>query len=164
MYICKNCGEKYITDEAVICVHCHAPRGMGQNFCPFCGKQLPPGAGVCMNCGVDIEQYGQPVGKKSKVAAGLLGIFLGCYGAHNFYLGYKRKAFTQLGITAGSIIIYFISIFALAIPGNMEGWVIGAMMLFILAILGMEIWGLVEGIMILCGKIKKDGKGMLLKD
>lgn len=29
----------------------------------------------------------------------LLGSFLGMFGAHNFYAGYKRKAFIQLGIT-----------------------------------------------------------------
>ena len=27
-------------------------------------------------------------GNKSKMAAGLLGIFLGTFGVHNFYLGY----------------------------------------------------------------------------
>ena len=29
----------------------------------------------------------------------LLGSFLGMFGAHNFYAGYRRKAFAQLGIT-----------------------------------------------------------------
>jgi TM2 domain-containing membrane protein YozV len=29
----------------------------------------------------------------------LLGAFLGMFGAHSFYAGYKRKAFIQLGIT-----------------------------------------------------------------
>jgi TM2 domain-containing membrane protein YozV len=29
----------------------------------------------------------------------LLGSFLGMFGAHNFYAGYRRKAFVQLGIT-----------------------------------------------------------------
>ena len=39
------------------------------------------------------------VGQKSKIAAGLLGIFLGCFGAHNFYLGYTGKAVAQLLLT-----------------------------------------------------------------
>ena len=34
--------------------------------------------------------------KKSKIGAGLLGIFLGGFGVHNFYLGYKDKAIAQL--------------------------------------------------------------------
>lgn len=41
--------------------------------------------------------YGQPVApagyaQKSKLAAGLLGIFLGCFGVHNFYFGQHRRA------------------------------------------------------------------------
>ena len=41
--------------------------------------------------------------QKSKVAAGLLGIFLGCLGAHNFYLGNSGKAVAQLLITLLSL-------------------------------------------------------------
>ena len=41
--------------------------------------------------------------QKSKVAAGLLGIFLGYFGAHNFYLGNSGKAVAQLLITLLSI-------------------------------------------------------------
>jgi TM2 domain-containing membrane protein YozV len=33
---------------------------------------------------------------KSKIAAGLLGIFLGGLGVHNFYLGYTQKGIIQL--------------------------------------------------------------------
>lgn len=42
-----------------------------------------------------------PVGTplKSKMAAGLLGIFLGAFGVHNFYLGYTTKAVIQLCLT-----------------------------------------------------------------
>ncbi len=48
--------------------------------------------------------YGQPVApagyaQKSKLAAGLLGIFLGCFGVHNFYLGNTGKAVAQLLLT-----------------------------------------------------------------
>ena len=32
---------------------------------------------------------------KQKLVAGLLAIFLGCYGVHNFYLGYTKKAVMQ---------------------------------------------------------------------
>ena len=38
----------------------------------------------------------QHTGGKSKVAAGLLAIFLGAFGVHNFYLGYTGKAVAQL--------------------------------------------------------------------
>ena len=82
-------------------------------------------------------QYYQNVTYKSKVGAGLLGIFLGCFGVHNFYLGYTSKAVVQLLLT-------LLSCGTLAIIS--------------------EIWGLVEGIMILTGSINQDGRGLPLKD
>lgn len=39
------------------------------------------------------------VGSKSKVAAGLLAIFLGSFGIHKFYLGYSGAGVTMLLIT-----------------------------------------------------------------
>jgi TM2 domain-containing membrane protein YozV len=36
---------------------------------------------------------------KTRTAFILLGALLGPFGAHNFYAGYKKKAFTQLAIT-----------------------------------------------------------------
>ena len=32
MYYCKNCGQQYVTDEAVICVKCGAQEGCGQTI------------------------------------------------------------------------------------------------------------------------------------
>ena len=78
-----------------------------------------------------------PVEGKSKIAAGLLGIFLGGFGVHNFYLGYTGKAIAQLLIT-------------LLTCGF--GAVIS------------EVWGLIEGIMILTGSINVDAQGNPLKD
>ena len=70
--------------------------------------------------------------KKSRIGAGLLGIFLGCFGVHNFYLGYTGKAVAQLLITCLSFgLLSFIS----------------------------YIWGFVEGILILVGTIDKDANG-----
>ena len=75
---------------------------------------------------------------KSKVAAGLLAIFLGSFGVHNFYLGYTGKAVAQLLLT-------------------LVGWILCG-----LGPIAAGIWGLVEGIMILTGSINKDGNGMPL--
>ncbi len=36
---------------------------------------------------------------KSRVAAGILGILLGGFGVHNFYLGYTNKAILQIVVT-----------------------------------------------------------------
>jgi TM2 domain-containing membrane protein YozV len=40
-----------------------------------------------------------PMSDKSKMTAGLLGIFLGGFGVHNFYLGYTNKAVIQIVVT-----------------------------------------------------------------
>ena len=144
MYYCKNCGEPYMTDEAVMCVKCGTAKGVGSNYCHNCGKPLTPGATVCMNCGVAVVSA-NAAEAKSKLAAGLFGIFLGAFGVHNFYLGFTSKAVVQLVLTVVGIILSCIGIGALLV-------------------LGIEIWGLVEGIMILSGKIDKDAKGIPLKD
>ena len=95
-----------------------------------------------------LPAYGQPVApagyaQKSKLAAGLLGIFLGCFGVHNFYLGNTGKAVAQLLLT----VIGWILIIGPAVAG---------------------IWGLVEGILILCSHYgsqwHRDAQGVELQD
>ncbi len=111
-------------------------------FCKNCGKEIDDKAAVCIHCGVAVNPTAVANGNpeaKSKLVAGLLGIFLGSLGIHNFYLGYTKKAVIQLVIClVGSCI---------AVGPAVAG-----------------IWGLIEGIMILCGKITEDGKGVPLKD
>lgn len=49
---------------------------------------------------------GQPyVQRVSRIGYILLGIFLGCFGVHNFYAGYKGRAITQLLITLLTLFI-----------------------------------------------------------
>jgi TM2 domain-containing membrane protein YozV len=118
-------------------------------FCPKCGKEVPDTASFCPYCGASLKPAetvkAEPVNntgassdqayvQRSVLAAGLLGIFLGCYGIHNFYLGYKSKAIAQL-ILGLCVITLFVS----------------------------AIWGLIEGIQILIGDIAVDGNGHPLK-
>ena len=53
--------------------------------CPNCGQAVDPNAVICLNCGAKIPVY--IPGGKSRVAAGILGIFLGGFGVHKFYMG-----------------------------------------------------------------------------
>ena len=81
------------------------------------------------------------VNSRQKVVAGLLAIFLGWLGIHNFYLGFKGKAIAQLLISVLSVgFLAFISI----------------------------IWSFVEGVLILCAKPEtkwhKDADGAELQD
>ncbi len=72
--------------------------------------------------------------RKSKLAAGLLGIFLGGIGVHRFYLGYTGIAIAQIVVT----------LFTCGVG---------------------QIWGLIEGILILTGSgITTDADGLTLKE
>lgn len=112
-------------------------------FCTKCGAKNEKSAEFCTECGASLKgktvvsNNGQ---QKSKIAAGLLGIFLGCFGVHNFYLGYTGKAIAQLLLT----LIGWIA----CLSGPAIAW----------------IWGLIEGILILTGSINTDAEGNDLVD
>lgn len=80
-----------------------APGNNGQNtsggFCTHCGAPLTPGADFCAKCGTPVKKVQPAYAPKSKMAAGLLGIFLGGWGVHNFYLGNTQRAVVQLVLT-----------------------------------------------------------------
>ena len=91
---CRNCGRE-IANNAAVCVTCGVAVGQGTNYCYNCGAETMPNAAVCTRCGVALFQ--PIVGEqKSKLVAGLLGIFLGGLGIHNFYLGYIGKGIAQI--------------------------------------------------------------------
>ena len=72
---------------------------------------------------------------KSKTTAGLLALFFGALGIHNFYLGFTTKAIIQLVVS-----------------------LVGSF-LFGLGPVAMWIWAFVEAIMCFTGKINTDAKG-----
>ena len=131
---CRNCGNM-MNDQAVVCVACGVPTGKGNNYCPVCGDATNSLSQVCVKCGVNLNNIGTE--QKSKLAAGLFGIFLGGFGVHRFYLGYVGIGLAQLLISVLSC--FFLSPFI---------W----------------IWGLIEGILILSGSMNRDAKGNLLRD
>ena len=107
---------------------------MSEKKCPSCGAPIDLIATECKYCGeaivVEEPQYQVPqdppvyssncvpVASKSKIIAGLLGIFLGGIGAHKFYLGkigmgvlYLVFCWTYIPVIVGFIegIIYLAS-------------------------------------------------------
>ena len=107
------------------------------------GFQQPGGAAYAQDPGAQQSYYpGAAPGQmpyqagvgyydqKSKVAAGLLGIFLGQFGVHNFYLGYTNKAVGQL-------------------VGTIVGYVLSVIVIGVFIVIGIAIWALGEGILIL---------------
>lgn len=86
---------------------------------------------------------GEPLSDKSKMVAGLLQIFLGQFGVGRFYLGDNKTAGIQLGLT-------------------LLGYLLAIVVIGVFVVLGVAIWALVDGIMILTGKVR-DPQGRPLK-
>lgn len=103
----------------------------GPRYCKYCGTPYEPQQVVCLKCGASVREQVVSGMSNRQLAAGLLGIFLGVFGIHNFYLGNTEKAIVQLLLgTVGIVLIV--------------GPVISS------------IWGLVEGILILTGNMPVD--------
>jgi TM2 domain-containing membrane protein YozV len=78
-------------------------------YCTNCGTKNPDSSSFCSNCGNRLsppQAAYSPSGQtqacqtaKSKVVAGLLGIFLGSIGIHRFYLGYTTIGIIQIVVT-----------------------------------------------------------------
>lgn len=117
-------------------------------YCPNCGKENSQEAKFCYSCGntFGVNQAPNPQAinygneeLKSKIVAGLLGIFLGYLGVHNFYLGHTGKGVAQLLLT-------------------LIGWIL----CFTGPIVAV-IWSFIEAIMCFTGSMK-DSNGRPLKD
>ena len=92
---------------------------------------------------------------KSATTAGLLGIFLGAFGAHNWYLGEKSKGIIHVCMMSGGVLV---EIVAAAVLPNVLSFTMLIQMAWLFTILtaiaglamsASAIWGLVEGIIIL---------------
>ena len=79
--------------------------------------------------------------QKSRLAAGLLAVTFGMFGVHNFYLGNTSRGLMQLLLT-----------------------VVGSVITCGMSALAMEIWGILDGIKLLDGRINIDANGVFLKD
>lgn len=75
--------------------------------------------------------------QRSRIAAGILAILLGTYGIHSFYLGNTSRGLMQL----------LISLLTCGV---------GAIVI--------AIWGILDGIKLLDGRINTDANGVFLKD
>lgn len=134
---CKNCGKKLEDDTRDICLECekdlnNAKVEENTNQVVVANDTSEKNTNSSTN-----YQTSTTRPSKSKIAAGIFGIFFGALGIHNFYLGYTGKAVIQLLITVLSFgVLSFVS----------------------------AIWGFIEGILILSGDINKDANGNPLRD
>ena len=125
----------------MFCQKCGSEIGEGVAFCQNCGAPVAPAEPQSQAQYQQYDnqaqyqqynnqaqygqysgpQYAQPVSQgaqKSKLAAGLLAIFLGSLGVHNFYLGFTKRAVAQLLI---SLLTFGIGAPIIAIWALIEG-------------------------------------------
>ena len=139
--------------------------------CPNCGKELADDSKFCSECGTTITSPAtveskvpdtiktsedQSVSPKSRLAALLFGIFLGSFGVHNFYLG---------RIIRGVFQVIFKTMFnTISNPSPLSMLsILPGLFAFIVMIGGVNIWALVEWILIACGKARdKEGRQVLI--
>lgn len=133
---CRNCGAE-MHENAVVCVKCGVQKNGASNFCQNCGNPTNTEAVVCVNCGVSLAKKGSSSsggtgvkGEKTKMVAGLLAIFLGHLGLHEFYLGNKQKAIYKIVATVISALLFLVGIGIIAFFA-IWGWnIYDAVMIF----------------------------------
>lgn len=86
--MCNSCGT-VVDDNFQNCPNCGAVVVAQQVQQPQMQQQMGYQQPAYQQAGVYPEQ-------KSKMAAGLLGIFLGAWGIHNFYLGNTGRGVAQI--------------------------------------------------------------------
>lgn len=106
---CPQCGKsmRVARDHirvTIVCPHC------SYTYRPAATTRLENSHLVSVTpAGLPEPRVAQPsiwqTESRSRVAAGLLGIFLGSLGLHRFYLGYNGIGLLQLAITVAAILI-----------------------------------------------------------
>jgi TM2 domain-containing membrane protein YozV len=131
---CPNCGRE-TQDQTKYCGFCGADMNK-----PSSKKEKPIEPEVMDEKDVKRKQsqsFNPQTEPKSKLVAGLLGVFVGGLGVHNFYLGYTNRGIQQLLLsTVGSLLIV----------GPFIAW----------------IWAFIEAVQILTGTITTDANGTKL--
>lgn len=124
---CENCGM-VVSDNNNFCPNCGVKVKKTILKCENCGTDVKEYDTVCDKCGkvIEREKYKQSEGsstseappvytsangtntsqntnvnkkQKSKVVAGILGVLVGPFGVHRFYLGYIGIGIVQLILT-----------------------------------------------------------------
>ena len=151
-------------------------------FCVKCGESISDDVKFCPKCGAKIAGDAETtavapveeVSPKSRLAALLLGIFLGGLGIHNFYLGRIGRAIGQLIMSIFGWAFYIVGFFSIINAGltgaayaynydyntavSAVAGSAGLMIFGLLLIMATGIWALVEWILIASGSYK-DGQG-----
>lgn len=114
--------------------------------CQECGEEIPASSIVCPKCNARCLSA-----RKRNVAA-ILSICLGLFGVQSFYLYHFKSGSAQLGCTIlGAVLL------GLGLGGNQTLLIIGVILL-----VGVFVFGVVEGILLYTKVIGRDAKGKRL--
>lgn len=101
---CRNCGSK-IENDKKNCSVCGFSIDVGNKYCFSCGKIIEySNVNKCPRCSAVLKEVVQKEiveihSQKSMLAAGLLQVAFPFFAIGNFYLGFYKKAFLQIGVT-----------------------------------------------------------------
>lgn len=89
---------------------------------------------------------------KSSAVAGVLGVFLGAFGGHDWYLGNTKKAITHVCLCVGGLIFLIVGVILTNLSRDIPVFNMLFVCLIIAAyviLVGNGIWGFIEGVIIL---------------
>ncbi len=89
---------------------------------------------------------------KSSAVAGVLGVFLGAFGGHDWYLGNTKKAITHVCLCIGGVILLMIGMILMSVLRDLpalNALSVCVVVFSYIIIVGNLIWGFIEGVIIL---------------
>lgn len=130
---CRQCGCE-MNEGQDYCIKCGFAKGKGSSFCPTCGVEVLPEQDVCVNCGMSLAKNFKNQPTTSTKSKLLAGLL-------QILLPFGIGRF-YLGYTAIGVLQILVAIFTCGVG---------------------VLWSLIDGIMILCGKVN-DPEGLPLDD
>ena len=88
---------------------------------------------------------------KSSVTAGILGVFLGAFGGHDWYLGNTKKAIAHVALCVGGLLLLMVGVILMSISDNIPllRTLFVCLVVAAYVIIGNGVWGFIEGVVII---------------
>lgn len=142
------------------CHYCHEELSrLDKDICPFCGAKKPL-EGVDEST-IDITKMYDPVNlgstlkPRSRIIAGILSFILGILGIHEFYIYRKKRG----------LVILLVSLFFIGGLGTLLFFTLlkGNAFAYLIPLFIVELYCILEGVILLVNHTVKDGRGEFLK-
>ncbi|GEM_PF-185889 len=183
---CRKCGSK-LPDNSKFCDTCGASINTGLSSSTSAATPQPRPSGYqseadIARAGAEVARAGAEVARakadfvnaaayaatravspKSRLAATLLAVFLGAFGAHRFYLGKYGSAAGMLVLTIIYFIIAGVTGTGIMFQPNLAMMNLWALGFALIPLMIVSIWAFVDFIVVVSGHMK-DGKGRRVKN